>query len=56
MAMKDLVQDTYLKLREACIAFSSQNGLMSSAENLEQWRVAQDEEAFSRYCLTTEAL
>ena len=24
MAMKDLVQDTYLKLREACISFSSQ--------------------------------
>ncbi len=48
MAMKDLVQDTYLKLREACISFSSQNGLMSSAENLEHWRIAQDEEAFSR--------
>ncbi len=48
MAMKDLVQDTYLKLREACISFSSQNGLMSSAENLEHWRIAQDEETFSR--------
>ncbi len=48
MAMKDLVQDTYLKLREACISFSAQNGLVSSAENLEHLRIAQDEEAFSR--------
>jgi hypothetical protein len=48
MAMKDLVQDTYLKLREACISFSSQNGLMSSTENLEHWRIAQDEELFSK--------
>eukprot|EP00095_Tigriopus_kingsejongensis_P010644 snap_masked-scaffold841_size89765-processed-gene-0.2 protein:Tk10644 transcript:snap_masked-scaffold841_size89765-processed-gene-0.2-mRNA-1 annotation:"PREDICTED: uncharacterized protein LOC411277 isoform X22" len=48
MAMKDLVQDTYLKLREACVSFSSQNGLMSSTEDLELWRIANDEELFSR--------
>ena len=50
MAMKDLVQDTYLKLREACITFStSQSGtLNSNALDLEQWKVAQDEELFSR--------
>eukprot|EP00094_Tigriopus_californicus_P014015 TCALIF_13571-PA protein Name:"Similar to CG32809 Coiled-coil domain-containing protein CG32809 (Drosophila melanogaster)" AED:0.27 eAED:0.38 QI:0/0/0/0.66/1/1/3/0/1219 len=48
MAMKDLVQDTYLKLREACVSFSSHNGLMSSAEDLELWRIANDEELFSR--------
>ena len=51
MAMKDLVQDTYLKLREACIAFSTtqQTGKTSltggpgsmSASDLEQWRLAQ---------------
>ena len=51
MAMKDLVQDTYLKLREACIAFSvtQQTGKSSlsggtgamSASDLEQWRLAQ---------------
>ena len=51
MAMKDLVQDTYLKLREACIAFSTsrQPGVNSlnggpgsmSASDLEQWRLAQ---------------
>ena len=51
MAMKDLVQDTYLKLREACIAFSTSRqpgvdalnggpGSMSAAD-LEQWRLAQ---------------
>ena len=51
MAMKDLVQDTYLKLREACIAFSTtqQTGVNPiaggsgslSATDLEQWRLAQ---------------
>ena len=51
MAMKDLVQDTYLKLREACIAFSTtqQSGINAlnggagsmSALDLEQWRLAQ---------------
>ena len=51
MAMKDLVQDTYLKLREACISFSTSRqtdvnalnggpGSMSAAD-LEQWRLAQ---------------
>ena len=50
MAMKDLVQDTYLKLREACIAFAmSQNGALSgNAFDLELWRVAQDEEIFQK--------
>ena len=51
MAMKDLVQDTYLKLRDACISFSTSQqpgvdalnggpGSMSAAD-LEQWRLAQ---------------
>ena len=50
MAMKDLVQDTYLKLKEACINFSSQNigGPEASAESLEHWRLAQDEDVFAR--------
>jgi len=50
MAMKDLVQDTYLKLREACIAFAmSQTGaLTGNAFDLELWRVAQDEEIYQK--------
>ena len=50
MAMKDLVQDTYLKLREACIAFAmSQTGALSgNAFDLELWRVAQDEEIYQK--------
>ena len=50
MAMKDLVQDTYLKLREACIAFAmSQTGALSgNAFDLEMWRVAQDEEIYQK--------
>ena len=51
MAMKDLVQDTYLKLREACITFAvSQNSgaLSSSTFDLELWRVAQDEEIYQK--------
>ena len=34
MAMKDLVQDTYLKLREACISFSSQVKVQRSAKRM----------------------
>ncbi|XP_040572827.1 uncharacterized protein [Lepeophtheirus salmonis] len=51
MAMKDLVQDTYLKLKEACIVFSgsvlvgSDSG--SSEDTEERLRITQDDEVFS---------
>lgn len=48
MAMKDLVQDTYIKLREACISFSTnQNApLMAANYDPELWRLVTDEETF----------
>ena len=49
MAMKDLVQDTYIKLREACISFSTaQNAPLMAMANFdpELWRLAHDEETF----------
>ena len=46
MAMKDLVNDTYLKLREACINFASQNS--QDGSSLENIKVVEDEELFAR--------
>ena len=47
MAMKDLVQDTYIKLREACISFStSQNAPLMANQDPEVWRLVHDEETF----------
>jgi hypothetical protein len=53
MAMKDLVQDTYIKLREACISFSTSQSAPilaanSSGHDPELWRLAQDEETFTK--------
>ena len=48
MAMKDLVQDTYIKLREACISFSTNqnNAPLMANYDPELWRLVNDEETF----------
>ena len=48
MAMKDLVQDTYIKLREACISFSTHqnNAPIMANYDPELWRLVNDEETF----------
>ena len=48
MAMKDLVQDTYIKLREACISFSTNqnNAPLMANYDPELWRLVSDEETF----------
>ena len=44
MAMKDLVQDTYIKLREACISFSTNqnNAPLMANYDPELWRLGKD--------------
>ena len=48
MAMKDLVQDTYIKLREACISFSTNqnNAPLMGNYDPELYRLVNDEETF----------
>ncbi len=47
MAMKDLVQDTYIKLREACMSYSTSQSVAQNNDP-ELWRVAQDEDTFAK--------
>ena len=47
MAMKDLVQDTYIKLREACISFSTTNSVVSvTPVDPELYKLVHNEEDF----------
>ena len=46
MAMKDLVQDTYIKLREACISFSTTNSVVVTPVDPELYKLVHNEEDF----------
>ena len=45
MAMKDLVQDTYIKLREACISFSTNNTVVTPVDP-ELYKLVHNEDNF----------
>ena len=47
MAMKDLVQDTYIKLREACISYSTSQSVVQNNDP-ELGRLAQNEDTFTK--------